>query len=255
MAGLLTSSRTQRAPSFAMAKLGRERREFLRDQQWGLLGATLVVIAAVTLIAVTGRNFANGLLIGAGVASLGWAVYYVVAFRSYNAHVGANAERWTKKMLKGAPEPWRCIPNVPFENYDVDYVVVTADAVLAVEVKWRPQLTPKQQRSRHAADLDQAMRSHDKMRAFLYSCRLRGLPVVPVLLLWGPGTPNMVGGRSVEGEVHVLDGNEFNAWKHHYETGHRLMASIDALTDALKQHIAKVEKRPQTGRPTRTGGS
>jgi hypothetical protein len=43
-------------------------------------------------------------------------------------------------MLKSAPTNWICVANLPFEHYDVDYVVVTADAVLAVEVKWRPQL-------------------------------------------------------------------------------------------------------------------
>jgi hypothetical protein len=77
------------------------------------------------------------------------------------------------------------------------------------------------------------------MRLFLYSRRLVDLPVVPVLLLWGPGTPIMNGGRAIEDEVHVLDGNEFSQWKYHYMAGHRLLGSKDDVKAALADHVRR----------------
>jgi hypothetical protein len=241
VSALLAPPRRRRAPSFAVAKARRERSEFVSDQRWGLVAPAVVVMAAVALIAVSGRSFVSGLVIGAALASLGWVTYLVLAIRSYNAFIGAKAERWTARMLKSAPDGWRCIPNVGFEKYDVDYVVLTADAVLAIEVKWRPYLSPKDQVSRHRADLEQAMFSQRKMHSFLRSCHLADLPVVPVLLLWGPGTPDMSGGRAIEGTVHVLDGTEFKTWRDHYVTGGRLLTSIDALEEALSRHIKMME--------------
>jgi hypothetical protein len=196
----------------------------------------------VALIGLSGRTFAGGLLIGAGLASFGWVLYHVDAIRNYAPFIGSSAERWTARMLKAAPASWRSVPNVRFEDYDVDYVILTPDALLAVEVKWRPQLSERDEQLRQQSDLDQSWKSARKMRLFLYASGLQHLPVIPVLLLWGPGIPVMPGGRVIEDEIHVLDGNQFDSWKHHYETGHRLLRSIDATDRALHEHITKTER-------------
>lgn len=253
MSGALAPRRyRRRAPSFAVKKVRRERGEFLREHGWSLAGVGALVGAAVSFMVVEHPGFASGVVAGAGLASLGWGLYLVIAVRSYSAYIGAKAERWTTKMLKSAPPNWICVPNVPFENYDVDHVVLTADAVLAIEVKWRPQLSVKDSRSRHSSDLAQANKSANKMRSFLRSQKMTDLTVIPTLLLWGPGTPEMPGGRSIEGDVHVLDGNRFNEWKYAYTTGHRLFASVDALSDALTRYV---RARDDYKAPTSTGGA
>ena len=240
----MTRGRQPKRPlSYAASRHRTQRREFLREHRRSLALMVVAVVAGFTPMLLTSRNFTSGILAGTALASLAWTIYGVVVIRGYNAYIGMQAERWTTKMLRKAPPGWWSIPNVPFEKYDVDQVVLTPDAVLAVEVKWRPTLSEKDAAARHEADLRQAQKSAQKITSLLRTAKLHEATVIPMLLLWGPGIPDdLKAGRAITGGVHVVDGNEFGDWQHEYDKGYRLLDRRDAIRDLLLRHAAMVEQ-------------
>jgi hypothetical protein len=87
MSGALAPRRhRRRASSFAVAKMRRERGQFLREHGWGLARVSAIVAVAIAVMVLDRPGFASGVVAGAGLASLAWALYLVIAMRSYSAY-------------------------------------------------------------------------------------------------------------------------------------------------------------------------
>jgi hypothetical protein len=129
---------------------------------------------------------------------------------------GRFAEQWSLDGLRKV-RGWGVVDNLPFEREDVDHVVVAPSAVLAVETKYHGLAFPGTavEVSRHRRDLDAAERAAHKIRLFLRAEKLRDAAVVvPVLIVWGPGAPELPSGHRIDDGVHVIDGNHPELWMH-----------------------------------------
>jgi hypothetical protein len=136
---------------------------------------------------------------------------------------------------------------VAFEDVDVDHVAVTPGGVLAVETKWVGNRTVVRW-------LDHCVwqagnRAH-KIRSLLRSRGRPDLPVVPVLVVWGPG------GRALEGpveraEVVVLPGLAADALLTRWGTGRVTVADARQVETELLNFIAMREQHELSRRAGR----
>lgn len=122
------------------------------------------------------------------------------------------------------------------EHRNIDHVAVSPRAVLAIETKFigagRQWVTD---RYRDAA-MNGARSSARSVRLILQSHGITAVPVEPVLMLWGPGTPNIAGGWvTVEG-VHVVRGaSAGKEWREHFAQG-EIGRVADGVTEILRRH-------------------
>jgi hypothetical protein len=169
-----------------------------------VLGAVVIaVIAAVPAVAL--QQGYTGLVLGV----LAMLVVISLVAQGNPATDPAVAERWSLAPLRKV-RGWSVTDNLPFERDDIDHVVVTPAAVLAVETRYHA--TPAAA-DRLRRDLASAERAAHKVRLFLRAERLRDAAVVvPVLIVWGPGAPDLADGhRSYDG-VHLVDGSHPERW-------------------------------------------
>ena len=179
------------------------------------LGAVLSMVSSPGwLSADAWRGFLAGAYVTAFVAFL---VYSLTLDGSHLRRMGAEAERWTSDALAKV-SGWWFIDAVEFRDRDVDHVGVGPGYVLAVETKWtsRPvRVTDRGVSGMWTDPVWQAQRSATRIRRFLCS---RGVDVtdanvVPLLVLWGPGVPEIDNGYQRVGEVRVVVGKQAKQWR------------------------------------------
>jgi hypothetical protein len=183
--------------------LGRRWREYAQ-----LLAATaMVLIVLVLLPAFPLQQLLLGFAIGAVV------VLAAVSAARYNDWQvrGYVAETFSVESLRKVPN-WLVVDNLPFEVEDVDHVVVTPSAVLAVESKHHVSLSP----STAQRDLADARHAARKIRLFLGSAGHSAVQVTPVLMVWGPGmTPLPKGFRLID-DVYLVDPDHPELWAYRF---------------------------------------
>ena len=109
---------------------------------------------------------------------------------------GYVAEKFSVEALRKV-RGWTVVDSVAFEHSDVDHVVVTPSAVLAVETKHHQSDLPRTSRAAHERahrDLACARTAAAKTRSLLRSAGFAHIPVTPVLMIWGPGAPDIADG-------------------------------------------------------------
>lgn len=146
---------------------------------WGLAA----LIAVLPLGAADQRAFVAGFLVAAGAAG----VALIVVLRTYNDTVGALGEDLSAEFLRKPGHRWLVLDNVLLNSVDVDHIVVTADAVLAVETKF---IGAGRSPGWRSSAVQQARAGAGKVRRLLRFQSLDvpcQLPVIPVLMAWGPG--------------------------------------------------------------------
>jgi hypothetical protein len=128
---------------------------------------------------------------------------------------GQWAEQWSHESLRKV-DGWLVSENLPFDGVDVDHVVVTPQAVLAVETKFRGRgSSEKLNAARHANQLSDARAAARKVESFLRSRRLHtAVEVVPILMVWGPGKHHVADGAQQESGVWVVDAEDSRLWSH-----------------------------------------
>jgi hypothetical protein len=178
----------------------------------------VAVAAVVAILAFPGlplRQAGVGLVLG-GIGAL---VILSMVGTNNPALDGRFAEQWSLDGLRKV-RGWGVIDNLPFEREDVDHVVVAPSAVLAVERKYHPRAVAggTVETTRHRRDLDAAERAAHKVRLFLRAEKLRDAAVVPVLIVSGPGAPQLPAGHRVEDGVHVIDGDHPELWMELFST-------------------------------------
>jgi hypothetical protein len=170
----------------------------------GVLGALIVLVA---LLEPT--DFMRGLLLGAGLATIGWELCYVVLMNdgSYTWRRGADAEELTAELLEKELPGWSAFHGICLVSGDIDHVLVGSGGVIAVETKWTAQEFEGRhgKHQRYRAALQQAQLSARRVRSLLQS---KGIDaeVAPMLVVWGRGAPHFKDGtREVDG-VLVVEG-------------------------------------------------
>jgi hypothetical protein len=177
---------------------------------------TYAILTAVAVVGILVALFVPFISPRQGYASLVLAVLatlLVISMVSLEnpATDDEVADGWTLSPLRKA-RGWWVVDKLPFERDDVDHVVVAPAGILAVESRYHPTArTPE----RLASELRSAERSSHKVRLLLRAERMRNIaPVVPVLIVWGPGAPELADGYEVRDGVHMVDGSRPQRWMH-----------------------------------------
>lgn len=146
---------------------------------------------------------------------------------------GAVAERWTEEAL--AKRSWPVVSNLMFPDGDIDHLAVTPCGVLAIETKYRyHQSDQRRLAAQRYRDLAAAQRAARKARSLLRSHDFQHHgTVIPVLVVWGPGSPELPTGYKLVDEVYVVDGDHPSLWAHLFSAPLLTRTDRDDLAAAL----------------------
>jgi hypothetical protein len=230
----MSQSHARRLACLSAARAaGRRWRSYL-----ALIGVALGAVAIIAVVPdIPLRQGYTGVVLGA------IAMLVAISLVGLNnpAVDGQLAEQWSLDGLRKV-RGWHVTDNVPFEREDVDHVVVAPAAVLAVETKFHSRAYPgtTAEAERHQRDLNAARRAARKIRLLLRAEQLRhAAEVVPVLIVWGPGAPQLREGYRLENGVHLVDGNHPELWMHLFNAPRLAPALRDDLHGRLEQFVAK----------------
>jgi hypothetical protein len=145
-------------------------------------------------------------MVGIVDGSFAMTVAWLINSRTYNLTMGSWAERWTSSTLR-KQRGWTVIDSVPMDAYDLDHVAITPRAVLVVETKYYGPGDDTWPPRRLAANVRQAARNCSRADVFFRHQLGLTLPVVPVLMLWGVGTPSTHTVVKTD-DVWVVSGNQ-----------------------------------------------
>lgn len=177
-----------------------------------LATAAAVVVAISTVPELPLHHNYLGVVLGA-IAMM--AAISLVGLPS-PARDGRFAEQWSflgVRRVRG----WYVTDEIAFDREAVDHVIVAPAAVLAVTTRFcaRAAAGDDQARAQHKRDLHSASRAAQKVRLLMRAEQLRdAAPVLPVLVLWGPGAPALPEGSRIEDGVHLIDGDHPELWMH-----------------------------------------
>ena len=193
-----------------------------RKQRWLLLAAnaTVLIPAVLVLALLPAPPLWNGLIAGALIASAFWMSYGVLLIRTYPVTMGEWGESFTREFLDwGRRRGWRVIHDIPMERRNIDHLAITPAAVLAIETKFIGAGRDWTSDRWKAKDLQDARASARSARSLVRSQRLHlEVPVIPVLMLWGAGSPKLEQPELVE-DVYVVYGPNAKPWAAQWAIG------------------------------------
>lgn len=203
-----------------------------------LIAAFLGTLTSVVSLLAQGDNLAS---YSAGVLTVlvpATLVYVVVVYGEFAPRLaGVSAERETYKLLRKrrGQEVWHVVPHVRFrKGADVDMVVITPRAVLAMEVKWHGKFRPEEKIRTSA---NQAAFCARRLEACLRGLGVTaGVPVLPVLAVWGPASDLVAGGVRKYDGVTVVDAHQPDKWLPLVGTGRVSAESAATVVQLLRQH-------------------
>ncbi|ABS05983.1 nuclease-related domain-containing protein [Kineococcus radiotolerans] len=196
----------------------RARRRHLLRANWRDL-TTLVVAFALAAV-----SFSYGVrehpqlqagVLGAflGAAAVGGTGFLALIDGSLLARLGRSVESDVGDELRTTDGVYGVISAVPFERFDVDHVVLAPKGCFALEVK---ALFGRQQSLEDTYGLDskvhQARQGATKTAALLRSHGIHK-PVRPVLVLAGPGAPNLQGQVVDRAGVLIVAFRDSDTWR------------------------------------------
>ncbi len=190
----------------ASHRAGHRTREQWRQARRGVLRSNSKLFAALVLVLLAvgfgalwimsslGYPAGGGFLLGVAVTSMGAALYWITDVMSgaANAKFGTLGEINTSELFRSRSmrrQGWQVVDSVPFDRLDVDHVASGPAGVLAIESKW----TNHDWRIIDGTldlswdHLGQATRGARKIRLLLRSMDIH-VDVIPVLIVWGPGS-------------------------------------------------------------------
>jgi hypothetical protein len=168
----------------------------------------------VELLLLPGVRDYRGFVAGALAATVVWMIRVKLWQVTWRQSRGVEGEARSAQLVSAVPE-WLVVNDVFVQGRNVDHVVVTPLAVLAVETTWWGEASPKVHAGRRQAAIEQAQANAVTLRNLL---RSRGpgfdLPVWPVVIAWGPGAEPTQLGR-----VDVVAGEDARSWMAAYRNG------------------------------------
>lgn len=214
MAGAQPASRRKAAGRGAKRLVRADKLEAARRHWWRLLIAYLGVWALLLplVIFVPQPQFVRGLIVGAGLGAMPmlWREFLIgqgIAHRE----MGTAAERWTADELgKLESKTWFVLHDLPGPHGNVDHVAIGPTRIYVVETVWttaagKPAfLSPK---ARQAEANAQVIRTH------LAAQGVVDRKVVPILIVWGPGTAAMSPEPFQDRETTIVFGVRAKVWR------------------------------------------
>jgi hypothetical protein len=165
-----------------------------------------------------GYAYFLGLLTAGLFGGVAWCIYLSVG--NHNLHFGKMGEVSTAECLltlRRRLQGWRLVNGLFFDGHgDVDHVLIGRGGIFAIESKWTnppwsihdnalvgPPVSPTSQARRSARKIANTLRSGPDPI---------DIPVVPVLVLWGPGAPTITEGLAIIDDVLVAEGRRRQVW-------------------------------------------
>ena len=226
----------------------------LRRQAWlaarrswprllGFLAVWAVLTVGLSLIQRT--DFLRGLFAGFMVGVLGlFVMVFLVATGIAQRQMGGAAEQWTAELVDQLDRSrWFVAHDVSFEATNVDHVLVGPRRVYAIETKWTSwQGNPRfLQGARSCAE-----RGARKIRGLLASQGLRR-EVVPLVVVWGPGTEAMQPEAVWEQGVGLVAGVHASSWLNKLRSSGRDVARDLSAERAIAGFITARDAYAETG--------
>jgi hypothetical protein len=207
----------------------------LRDPRaLGQVVAVTAVCCLGELLLLPGAPEYRGFIAGALAASVAWMIKFVLWRATWRETRGVEAEARSAELVSSVPE-WLVVNDLFVQGRNVDHVVVTPLAVLAVETKWWGEASPEVHQGRRQAAMDLAQKNAGTLKHLLRSVGF-DLPVWPVVVAWGPGAEPTQLGR-----VDVVAGEDARGWIAAYRHGaihgdladqtHRALLAYQARND------------------------
>jgi hypothetical protein len=215
------------------------RRALLRDPRaLGQVAAVTAMCCVVEVFLLPGALEYRGFLAGALAASVLWMIKFKLSQATWRETRGVEAEARSSELVSSVPQ-WLVVNDVFVQGRNIDHVVVTPLAVLAVETKWWGEASPEVHKGRRQAAMDQARKNADTLKHLLRSVGF-DLPVWPVVVAWGPGAEPTQLGR-----VDVVAGEDARSWIAAYQNGaihgdlggraHAALLAYQAKNDEYRQ--------------------
>lgn len=178
---------------------------------------------------------ATGVLLTFLVCMTYWSTWYASGLGARLA--GTWAEGFTAEELGKATASVCVVPNLRFDGFDIDHVVVARHGVYAIETKYHQNLFD----SVLADDVRQAARAGRTLRLMLTKSKNPSLPDRPglfttVLVVWGKA------GRSIlpmnvddpHGDVVVVGGSHLMAWLELQGRGSLPLPEVERVSSELE---------------------
>jgi len=159
-----------------------------------------------------------GLLTASLVAAVAWSTY--LGAGHHRIHFGLMGETCTAETVltvRRRIQGWRGVSNLYFDGHgDVDLILIGPGGVFAIESKWTNEPWKVD-----AAGITGPLKSPTKQArlgarkaasTFRASPSPLALDVTPVVVLWGPGVPEIEGGSMISDDVLVAEGRRGQAW-------------------------------------------
>jgi hypothetical protein len=183
-----------------------------------LIGAIAIFILQISPMPRWERVYLQGFFTAALLGVIAWCIY--LASGHQNLYFGKMGEESTadsvltfKRKLQG----WRLVNGLYFDAHgDVDHVLIGEGGIFAIESKWTnvpwsiggdglvgPLSSPTFQARRSAHKVASTLRSGSDPI---------DLPVVPVVVVWGPGAPHIAAGFAMVDGVFVAEGRRGQVW-------------------------------------------
>lgn len=204
------------------------------------VAAITVAVVLVEMLVLPGAGMYRAFIAGAVAASSFWILVTRLFEVTYPQTVGVKAEKMSRELISEVPD-WLAVHDLPLDGRNIDHVIVTPLAVLAVETKWWGAGSRPAHHRRRENAVEQARRNARTLGHLLTSFDARyALPVWPVLLTWGPGADD-----TRLGPVDIVDGEDPRAWLAAYQTGAISSTLAEEVHAALLQHRARHDAHAQ----------
>lgn len=178
-----------------------------------LAGLFLLVCVCMALPSATSpllRGYYLGICTGLVAAIM--TVLGLLLDGSLLRRLGRGVESDIGDKLRRVPGAYGVVSTLLFEGCDVDHVVLTPSGIWVLEVKW--SMTPADDLDRvwgPTGHLEQSRQAARKVSGLVRSSA-RGIPVNPMLVLAGPGMPE-VAPLTVREGVRVVNSSSRRGWR------------------------------------------
>lgn len=249
----------RRAGAWTKQRVRRDQLAFLR-RHW-LRFTIAVLIAGVVIAAVAWRvpvGFWRGLVIGVLGTTVIAALSTLVmqATGSAPRSMGASAEQWTAGELRPLRrQGWTLVNHFGLGRGDIDHIVVSGRGIVVAETKWSADGWDLSESNDRLNDYIETLRERTRRVRLWTGVDRIGLPVLPVIFLWGgPATQREGHELEIFRKVAVVRGarsaRELRERLHQFEP-RAPEASIDAVLKKVRDELADRDRREAAEHPPR----
>jgi hypothetical protein len=215
-----------------------------------LIGIAIGVgmVAGVAIQLLPGPEWVHayefGLLTAGVPGAIAWSLY--LGLGKHTLNLGKMGEELTadavwgwRRRLKG----WRLINGLSFRGIgDVDHILVGPGGVFAIESKYTTVHWKVDECGIHGPDRDpvvQARLGRRKVESTLRTGKDRfEIPVQPVVVIWGPGCPDIRCGSVIVNEVIVAEGYRRKMWLPDLDRNPLSRKTVRAVAKKLESELA-----------------